>query len=47
MLKGPKHCLNLRESIFVIFIAHSEGKSAPNQLLNMRIKYDKNTDVRI
>ena len=28
MLKGPKHCLNQRNSIFVIFFGHSERKSA-------------------
>ena len=29
MLKGPKDCLNLRGSIFVMFFDHSERKSAP------------------
>ena len=28
-LKGPKHCLNLHRSIFVIFFDHSLRKSAP------------------
>ena len=32
MLKGPKHCLNINGSIFVIFFDHSEKKSAPNIL---------------
>ena len=32
MLKGPKDCLNLHGSIFVLFFDHSEGKSARNAL---------------
>ena len=28
MLKGPKDCLNLHGSIFVILFGHSETKSA-------------------
>ena len=27
MLNGPKHCLNLHDSYFVIFFDHSEKKS--------------------
>ena len=34
MLKGPKHCLNLDGSIFVIFFDHSEKKiSSKNSVL--------------
>ena len=29
MLKGPKHCLNLHGTVFVIFFDHSQRKSAP------------------
>ena len=32
MLKGPKHCINLHGSIFVIFFDHSERKSARKTL---------------
>ena len=32
MLKGPTHFLNLHSSIFVIFLDHSEKKSAPRTL---------------
>ena len=32
MLKGPKHCINLKGSIFVIFFDHSERKSARKTL---------------
>ena len=32
MLNGPKDCLNLQGSIFVIFFDHSEMKSAPKIL---------------
>ena len=28
--QGPKHCLNINGSIFVIFFDHSERKSGPN-----------------
>ena len=34
MLKGPKECLNLHGSIFVIFVDHSEKKiSSKNSAL--------------
>ena len=32
MLKGPKGCLNLHGSVFVIFFDHPESKSARNTL---------------
>ena len=32
IIKGPKNCLNLHGSIFVIFFDHFEGKSAPEIL---------------
>ena len=32
MLKAPKDCLNVHESIFVIFFDHSEKQSAPGSL---------------
>ena len=32
MLKGPKHCLNMDGSIFVMFFDHSEKKSPPKSL---------------
>ena len=32
MLKGPKHCLNLDGSNFVMFFDHLEIKSAPKTL---------------
>ena len=32
MLKGPKHCLNLHGSNFVMFFDHLEKKSAPKTL---------------
>ena len=33
ILKGPKHCLNLHGSIFVIFSDHSEKQSAQKNLI--------------
>ena len=32
ILKAPKDCLNVHESIFVIFFDHSEKQSAPGSL---------------
>ena len=32
MLKGPKHCMNLHDSIFVTFFDHFERKSVPKNL---------------
>ena len=32
MLKGPKHCLNPHDSIFVILFDHSKRKSASKAL---------------
>ena len=36
--QGPKHCLNINGSIFVIFFDHSERKSAPNILFKEYLK---------
>ena len=32
MLKGPKHCISLHDSIFVRFLDYSEKKSAQKTL---------------
>ena len=32
MLKGPKHCSNLDDSTFIMFLYHSEGNEVKNCL---------------
>ena len=38
ILKGPKHCLNLHGSIFVIFFDNSQTKSDPSTLFYKYLK---------